>query len=345
MDVNLQARQVTFVVSLVMLLVAKPLCAHNAQRASSSDEARCQDPEALQSALEHTWVLIERIRAASYPELNAAQIQVRTLESSSDFFRVRPRILDFFVKKKLRYVIRVNPRVFELKVPGDGVEAIVAHELSHVAYLKKRNRLRLLAMVRLLCRGFARTFERRADLEAVSRGYGPGLKAYRQWLYQHIPPNSLVEKRRNYFSPEEIDFMLLSLRRCPSLLDAWIKKPQGASRKLNASFFVPGRPLSQNVKREAKFHESLQFNCLGVPAVFTWPQIQGDCERSFGQRRSLNRLRYTVARSSEAASERKETLLQFRSGVCARGRPRPFHSLGNPSPWGSNPYPSVDVVL
>jgi hypothetical protein len=120
------------------------------------------------------------------------------------------------------------------------VEAIVAHELSHVAYLKKRNRLRLLAMVRLLCRGFARTFERRADLEAVSRGYGPGLKAYRQWLYQHIPPNSLVEKRRNYFSPEEIDFMLLSLRRCPSLLDAWIKKPPRGLQEIERFLLCPG---------------------------------------------------------------------------------------------------------
>ena len=178
-----------------------------------------------QSASERTGLLVERIRTSSYPELQTTQIQVRSFKSASDFFRARPRIPDFFVKKNLRYVVLVNPRAYELEVPEDGVEAIIAHELSHVAYLKKRNRLRLLTMVRLLSKSFAANFERRTDLDAISRGFGEGLKVYRHWLYQHIPQQSLAEKRRNYLSSEEIDAILLRIRQCPQLLDSWLKKP------------------------------------------------------------------------------------------------------------------------
>lgn len=222
------ARQITFRFSLALLLAANPLRAQDVRPSTPPDQAHCEESATaseLQSALERTRVLIERIRAASYPELSAAQIQVRPFESASDFFRARPRIPDFFIKKKLRYVIQVNPRAYALQVPEDGVEAIMAHELGHVAYVKKRNRLRLLAMVRLLSEGFVRDLERRTDLEAISRGYAEGLKAYRQWLYQHIPQKSLAEKRRNYFWPEEIDSILLRIRQCPQLLNSWLKKP------------------------------------------------------------------------------------------------------------------------
>ena len=43
-----------------------------------------------------------------------------------------------------------------------------------------------------------------ADLEAIRRGYGNGLKSYRRLVYAHIPPSKLQTKLHNYFSPEEI---------------------------------------------------------------------------------------------------------------------------------------------
>lgn len=219
-----RACHITFDLPL-LLLVASPLFAQDARLSTSHHQAG-EEPSAsmLQSASERTGLLIERIGTSSYPELQTTQIQARPFTSASDFFRARPRIPDFFVKKDLRYVILVNP-TYELEVPEDGVEAIIAHELSHVAYLKQRNRLRLLTMVRLLSKRFAANFERRTDLDAVSRGYGEGLKVYRHWLYQHISQKSLAEKRRDYFSSEEIDAILLRIRQCPQLLDSWLKKP------------------------------------------------------------------------------------------------------------------------
>ena len=213
---------------LIFLLVTKALSAPGAALSPSSEQAHRQDssaPELQAAALEHARALMERTRAARYPELQAAQIQLRLFESTSDFFQARPRLPDFFFRKKLRYVIRVNPKAYDLRVPESAVEAIIAHELSHVAYLKQQNRVRLLTMIRLLCRGYARDFERRADLDAISRGYGNGLRVYREWLYQHVSTNNLSKKRRNYFSPDEIDSVLQGLHQCPQLLDSWFKKP------------------------------------------------------------------------------------------------------------------------
>jgi hypothetical protein len=220
-----RARQITLDLPLTLLLVVSHLFAQDVGLTSHHQAGEEPSASMFQSASERTGLLIGKILTSSYPELETTQIQARPFKSSADFFRTRPRIPDFFVKKNLRYVVLVNPRAYELKVPEDGVEAIIAHELSHIAYLKKRNRLRLLSMVRLLSESFAANFERRTDLEAISRGYGEGLRVYRNWLYQHIPQKSLAEKRRDYLSSEEIDAILLRIRRCPQLLDSWLKKP------------------------------------------------------------------------------------------------------------------------
>ena len=69
----------------------------------------------------------------------------------------------------------------------------------------------------------AARFERRADLNAIACGYGSGLKAYRAWLYNHVPAEKLAEKRRDYFSPEEIDAILAGTAQYPDLLDYWLR--------------------------------------------------------------------------------------------------------------------------
>ena len=224
----------SFELPFALLLVASPLFAQDARLSTSHHQAGDRASASMfQSASDRTRLLVERIRTCSYPELQTTQIQARPFKNASDFFQARPRIPDFFMKWNLRYVILANPKAYELKVPEDGVEAVIAHELSHVAYLKKRNRLRLLTMVRLLSKSFAANFERRTDLDAISRGYGEGLKVYRHWLYQHISQKSLAEKRRNYLSSEEIDAILLRVRQCPQLLDFWLKKPPRNLQKVH----------------------------------------------------------------------------------------------------------------
>lgn len=177
---------------------------------------------ARQSTVDRVRTLIEEVRATSFPELAGAEIQIREFSSSSDYFRSRFDFRRFLIGRRMRYIVFVNPRVFEADAPAAGIRAIVAHELAHVLYYRSRHRLRLLGLVRLAGSGYRVRFERWADMQALSRGYGEGLAAYRDWLYRHVPASKLEAKRRDYFSPEEIHAIDTAARTRPALYEYWL---------------------------------------------------------------------------------------------------------------------------
>lgn len=182
-----------------------------------------QSPRDLAAAaLNRTRVLIDKVIASSYPELEGADIQVKMFRSQSDYFKARFGYPQYF-STRMRYLVFVNPRVFEMQAPEQGVRAIIAHELAHLVYLKRRNRFQLLGLVRLTSKRFTARFERWADLKAISLGYGEGLNEYRQWLYSNVPSSKLAEKQRNYFSPDEINAILSKARALPELFEYWLK--------------------------------------------------------------------------------------------------------------------------
>jgi hypothetical protein len=122
----------------------------------------------------------------------------------------------------MRYVIQVNPEVFMKNAPEEGVRSILAHELEHIVYYRGKNRGELLGLGNLLTdKSFTAKFERKADLGAIGRGYGIGLRMYRDWLYLNIPSDKMDEKKRNYFSPEEIDLILSVMKNKPDVLQYW----------------------------------------------------------------------------------------------------------------------------
>ena len=41
-------------------------------------------------------------------------------------------------------------------------------------------------------------------MDTLHRGYAEGLSGYREWLYPQLTPGDEAEKRKVYFSPEEI---------------------------------------------------------------------------------------------------------------------------------------------
>jgi len=175
-------------------------------------------------ALEKTEKLAGEIVAKSYPELKAAKIEFKIFKSGTNFFKSQFSVARFMTLRKMRYAIFVNPEVFRRNAPEEGVRAILAHELAHILYYKRKNRVELVGLAGLMNQGFTVKFERRADLEALARGYGEGLKAYRAWLYENIPATAVAAKRRDYFSPEEIDKMLEILSKKTQMLDVWRKK-------------------------------------------------------------------------------------------------------------------------
>ncbi len=145
--------------------------------------------------------LVQDVRKASYPELEKKNVVVRPLHSDSDYFQARFSVPRFFFAR-MRYIVYANPNV--TAAPPDGTRAIVAHELAHVLYYSQRKRIRLLGLVRLLSPASNARFERQTDIRAIDRGYGEGLKSFRAWVYQHVPPEKLAAKKRNYLTPEEI---------------------------------------------------------------------------------------------------------------------------------------------
>jgi predicted metallopeptidase len=168
--------------------------------------------------------VVQSLRGASYPELQRVDLRVKTFHSKSDFLRTRFSLPRFFLPLRMRYFVQVNPEMFQQQAPADGVCSIVAHELAHVVALSHGNRIRRLRLVKLISRGYTARFERGTDLAAIHRGYAEGLKSYRSWLYVHIPPDKVAEKRRNYFSPQEIERIEQRLLAKPELFELWSKR-------------------------------------------------------------------------------------------------------------------------
>lgn len=177
-----------------------------------------------QLAVRKTTEFIEEIVKSSYPEIKLKKIRVKTFESKTAFFKARFSIARYLTFQRMRHLVFVNPNVFLANAPEDGMRSIIAHELGHVKYYTEKNRIQLLGLSRLSSGGFTRKFERRADLDAISRGYGAGLIKYRVWLYKNIPQGSIEGKKRRYFSPEELKVILEVLREKPEMLDIWRKK-------------------------------------------------------------------------------------------------------------------------
>ncbi len=167
--------------------------------------------------------LARQVREASFPELARVRFQVSDFHSQNDYFRTRFSLPRFFFLLPMRYSVQVNPRLFAEQAPALGVCAILAHELSHLTALSRGNRIRRFGLVRLISGRYTARFERQTDLEAIHRGYGEGLKAYRNWVYAHIAPDKVAEKKRRYFSPEEIDAIEQRLREHPEILTYWRK--------------------------------------------------------------------------------------------------------------------------
>ena len=161
------------------------------------------------------------VRGSSFPELSHIDLQVRAFRSQSDYFRTRFSVSRFLLLMPMRYFVDVNPALFLRPPPSEGVCAILAHELAHVVSLSSGNRIRRLGLIRLLSQRYTVKFERGTDLEAIHRGYGDGLKTYRTWVYSHVPSGKVQEKRRNYFSPEEITAIQGKLQKQPELFQYW----------------------------------------------------------------------------------------------------------------------------
>jgi integrase len=143
------------------------------------------------------------------------------MRGDSVYLEGRFTLVSFLFARHLRYLVLFNPEAAARQVPADALEAIMAHELAHIEYYDRRRRIALLGLIRLVRASFTVRFERGADLRAIALGYGPGLESYRRWLYRNIPASRIAQKKRDYFSPEEIEAILRAARDNPQMMDVF----------------------------------------------------------------------------------------------------------------------------
>ncbi len=209
--------------------------ARGADGATPRDDASAatlQDPGQVEA-------LIASIVDTSFPELSGVRITLAPLSSPSVYFASQPHAGSWLSPfAKTRYLIRVNPRVYDADpsvppLPLQAAEAILAHELAHtLGYVEGGSAGILRAgLEQLSLRSLIRS-ERRTDLVAVSRGYADGLVAYRRWIYPTLNAEQEERKRAIYLSPEEIHAIVVLLEQDPDRLDGWLSDPPRSLRAL-----------------------------------------------------------------------------------------------------------------
>jgi hypothetical protein len=140
--------------------------------------------------------LAREVRSAAFPDLAGVRISYRSFHSSADFFQSRPGIRG--------YTVLINDSPVLLTAPADGLRAILGHEFEHICWYRARPRWKLIGLLRLMRTSSDAKWERETDLRTLSRGYGPGLRQYRLWLYAHIPARAAERKKMLYMTPDEI---------------------------------------------------------------------------------------------------------------------------------------------
>jgi hypothetical protein len=73
------------------------------------------------NALPQTEKIINEVIGESYPELKTKKIEVKTFKSESDYFKSRFAFGKMLTFQKMRYIIFVNPKVFEKNAPENGI--------------------------------------------------------------------------------------------------------------------------------------------------------------------------------------------------------------------------------
>ena len=185
-----------------------------------------QDKERLLKSIDQVVELIDNIKNESFPELSNIKIQLSTFESDFAFLTSRPITYSLFLPFKVKYKIGINRKLFTFKLPLFALEGILAHELAHTSFYVVKGRLRtIFTGVAILHHHENIEFERRTDIDAITRGYGEGIKAYREVLYRELSDEQIAKKNERYFSPEEIDALVAAYADYPELRDIWLRNP------------------------------------------------------------------------------------------------------------------------
>lgn len=159
--------------------------------------------------------ITQRLVAQSFPELQGKSIAHHTFQSADVFFESNLDVSTLMPwhSGPVQYLVNYNPDLFAKGCPPEAIAGILAHELSHTVDYVNGGIPALLEVVNALRLPQSnQRYEHRTDLRAIFRGYGPGLIAYREWIYGQLTPQDLRQKRATYYTPDEIRWLMDSLK-------------------------------------------------------------------------------------------------------------------------------------
>ncbi|MGV3525022.1 MAG: hypothetical protein ACO1RX_12400 [Candidatus Sericytochromatia bacterium] len=173
--------------------------------------------------------LLTELINVSFPELRQTSIKLAPLHDEAVFFQSNFEPLSLFTPSP-QYIIQVNPALFQRRLPRKAAQAILAHELSHTLDFQAGGTPGVIGIGWQLLTQPA-VYEHRTDVQAILRGYGSGLMAYRKWVYAQIPAQHLPAKHATYYQPHEIHCLMQQLEQAQSqglaaeLAQSWLSQP------------------------------------------------------------------------------------------------------------------------
>ena len=180
----------------------------------------------LLTSVDQVMPLINKIKKESFPKLLNTKISLGSVKSDSVFLESRPVLYSLLWPFKVKYKITVNPKLYKMELPLFALEGILAHELAHTADYVTKGRLGVILTGHIFISKSAHIdFERKTDVDAIMRGYGEGIKAYRKIIYKYLTDEQINVKKQRYFSIEEIDQLMLAYQEYPELKEVWLDNP------------------------------------------------------------------------------------------------------------------------
>lgn len=151
------------------------------------------------------------LQTNQFPELLQTQIKIENFTSDAYFLQANLKVKTVFKKPNRRtYVVEVNQKLYDCPPSPEGLQAILVHELQHVSDYLKWNSAEMMTFAAKygMNKKFRTRYERHTDERTLLKGFGPGLIEYRIWIYQWLSPRELQNKKRYYFTPEEIEIWM-----------------------------------------------------------------------------------------------------------------------------------------
>ena len=169
--------------------------------------------------------VLDGLIETSYPELKGIRLVLYTFKDKTINFRSNFAISSLFFGKR-KYKIGVNKKVLKDAPPPTALRAVLAHELAHTLYYHQRNRRQLIGTAKIFFNRSAQIdFELATDLVAVSRGFGPGLALYREWIQPRLPAKTAAKYAATYYDVSDFELLERVKNTHPGTLLTWLKDP------------------------------------------------------------------------------------------------------------------------